>query len=69
MTLISFSKAMLVTLALGLVTLPSVSTAAFARPLRSLELVNRPSSPDYGRDTYNYDRAVNGSTASTPGAN
>lgn len=69
MTPISLSKAVLLMLAVVLVAPLSVSTDAFARPLRNLELVNRPSWPDYDRGGYNYDRAVNGSTASTPGFN
>lgn len=69
MTLSKLSKTALTTLVLGLAALPGVSTAAFARPPGNPELVNRPSFFDYGRDGYNYDRAVNGSTASTPGAN
>jgi hypothetical protein len=67
MTLSSFSRATLMTLGLGLAAVPVVSTASFARPARNLELVNRPSLPDYGRDMSNYDRDVNGSDASTPG--
>jgi hypothetical protein len=68
MTLSDLSKPMLVTLGLGLVALPIVSSSAFARPARNLERV-QPYWLDYGRDGTNYDREVNGSDASTPGHN
>lgn len=76
MTVSHHMKAMLLALGLGLVTAAGLSSAAFAQPTtRAPELVNRLYSPGYyggyyaGREGTNYDREVNGSTASTPGDN
>jgi hypothetical protein len=72
MTFSHLPRAMWVAFGLGLAAAPIVSTAALARPAGVVrELVNRPYAADYyaGRDATNYDREVNGSDASTPGAN
>ena len=69
MSLSSLPKAILIPLGLGLVALPVVSNATFARPARNPEPMQQLYWPDYGRDVNNYDRDVNGSDASTPGHN
>jgi hypothetical protein len=74
MTLSKLSRIMLVALSLAPFAIPS---ASLAQSRSGYELVNRPSSSsynrqyswEYSRDGYNYDRAVNGSDASTPGHN
>ncbi len=66
MTLSNFSRAVLVTLAVGLFAIPSV---VVAQPGWNQELVNRPYWPGYYGPGTNYDREVNGSDASTPGHN
>jgi hypothetical protein len=65
MTLSRLSRIALVALGLALF---AGQSASLAQSRRGHELVNRPHWSNFDRE-YNYDRAVNGSDASTPGHN